>query len=184
MRRPLLLSLFLLAPGFPGCAAVYVDAPVGEIPVALDPDEWDGTWIVDGNAVVFKVLDPEGGLIQLGWIESEEEGELTVGRALLHLREAGERMFATLESDESEEGWHYWALVIRTEENLLVLEPKVDRFRGLVQEGRLPGHVEGESGSDVYLTGMEPRHLNLILAEPVDALFDLDVLEVLMRLPR
>lgn len=181
--RHLHLLLLLLVPGFSGCQAVYVDAPVGEIPAQIDPDDWDGTWLVDGNAVVLKVVDPGGGLIQLAWIESEE-GELTMDRALLHLREAGDRMFATLESDESEEGWHYWALVIRHEETLLILEPIVPRFRALVQDGRLPGHLEGESGSDVYLVGMEPRHLDLILSKPADALFDLDQPEVLTKLPR
>ncbi len=38
-----------------GCSAVYVDEPIGESPLELDPETWKGTWIAGDGAAVIEV---------------------------------------------------------------------------------------------------------------------------------
>jgi hypothetical protein len=175
--------LGLLVLGSSACEAVYVDRPIGGDPVTLDPEEWEGTWVAGEDAITFRVLTADSGILRLGWVE-DEEGEFVLGRALLHLRDAGERVLATLVQADDDPERHLWVLLVRRGESLVAFEPEVDRFRHLVEQGRLPGRLGEGSDENVYLKGLGPRHLDLILSEAEGFLFDLDEPMVLTRLPR
>ena len=58
-------SFFLIA----GCSSVYSINPVGEKPAQLDAALWDGDWLGADGVMTIKVIDSEGGILQVAWIE-------------------------------------------------------------------------------------------------------------------
>jgi len=58
----LVLGLLVLLTGW-GCSTVVSQRPVGEMPVALNPEEWEGAWITpEGAPVVIRVKTRKKGI--------------------------------------------------------------------------------------------------------------------------
>ena len=71
-----LRSLFLLVASVPllaGCDEVVTSSPLGETPVAVSEDDWEGMWVSDGGAIAIKVLDEARGELLVSFIEPDKE---------------------------------------------------------------------------------------------------------------
>ena len=60
-----------------GCSDVVSKHIVGNEPSVLHPEEWDGIWISEENALIARVRDPEQGISGI-WAERTEL--LTIAR--------------------------------------------------------------------------------------------------------
>ncbi len=170
----------LLALVFSACAVVYVESPVGEDPVKLDAEEWNGTWLHAEGAVTVKVLDSEDGALGLAWVDSEGE-QLVPKSAAVHLRLAGGRVLVSWKEEDAAEPGYLWGILSRRDEQVVVLAPDADKFRVLVEQQKLPGHVEN---GDIYLGRLGPEHLDIILSDQEGFLFDWEEPLVLTRVAR
>ena len=188
-----LLPLVLLA-----CNAVYVDSPIGGDPVPLEVEEWEGTWLTSDGTFVLEVVDHEKGLLRIAWVENSfSDGDQKLETALFEFRDGGDWIFATLlelgseereRAEELAEGeefaeedgqGYYWGVLRRNDEQILVLEPHLEKLRALVENEILPGRLEAD---DVFLGPLDAEHLALILSDEHGFLFDFDDFAVASRI--
>lgn len=157
-----------------GCNAVYSSRPVGDKPTDIQShqDQWEGTWMApDGGAMTVKVLDGSNGILKVGWIQ-EDKGELKIQTADVYLRDGGGWTFASVKpQEEAGQNGYVWARIEMKERIVILWAPDGMKFKTLVEDGKIPGSVEG---SDVVLGNLESNHLDLITAETNGVLFDWD----------
>lgn len=181
MQLSRFVCLGLLIILLPACSPVYVDEPIGETPLVLDPEDWEGTWMVEDDAILVDVLDSESGILRISGIEKKKDGELEVEAFTIHLRESGDWILASLEDDYEGEPRYLWGAIRRRGEQILQLDPDRTKFRALVEAGTLPGRLDGE---DVYLGPLEAEHVTLILSGAHGFLFTFDNFGVATRITR
>ena len=47
-----------------GCSLVYSTGPMGEVPLSVKAEEWEGTWMHKDGSVFIHVVDATNGLLQ------------------------------------------------------------------------------------------------------------------------
>ncbi len=149
------------------CSSVTSLTPVGSRPAALDPADWNGEWrpLSDDlddpdEPMTFAILKDQPGVIEATEKENGKPDEIV----LIHLREHGDALFASLTDPEKEETSRYhWALARRKGGLVLAWLPVPEKFAPLVREGRLPGEVVDEN--TIRLGELTPSHLDLIVSE-------------------
>jgi hypothetical protein len=152
-----LLMLLVLAGA--GCTGVLVDEPFGKTPARLVPEDWNGTWQVGESAVLVNVMNPEAGLLRVGWAE-EDDGVFRLETRELFARRVNQSLFLTL-VDTPKAGvtnQHWYRVVMRSDE-LEAWVPDCDVFKRLVTAGKLPGVV---SNDVVFLKGLSVGQLDRI----------------------
>jgi hypothetical protein len=163
------------------CSVVYVLEPVGETPLVLDPEDWEGAWLLDDDVARIDVLDSENGILRIAGLEEDSDGELEIEAFTVHLREGGDWIFASVEVEDDEERGYLWGVVRHNGGQILALTPDIEKFRALVESGLLPGRLDGDN---VFLGPLEAEHLALILSEEHGFLFDLAEFGALTRITR
>ncbi len=175
----LVLSLLVVLAGW-GCSAVVSQRPVGEIPVVLDPEEWEGTWITpDGGPVVIRVEDAEKGYLKLAWIEDDRSRTFKSLRVIILRSAAWDFANIREEDGKNETGQNYlFARVKKQKNHILVWLPRAEKFAALVEGKILPGRAVKET---VTLGELKPEHVKIIVSEEKGLLFDWENPFVLMK---
>lgn len=175
-----------LLPALAACDVVVSTHPVGLEPVAVEAEEWEGTWVADDGAFTLRVPEKgAAGRVELGWIE-EEGDRFVLKTSQVYLRSAGEWMFGSVENDEDpgsgrpENVRYLWGRLEKDEGKILFWLPSVEKFRQLVEDGVLPGEVE--EGGDVVLGQLAAEHLELITSGKKGVLFEWEAPMILRRL--
>jgi hypothetical protein len=164
MKKLTCVVIVWVAIAVTGCNAVFSPHPMGEKPVPLVREEWEGTWIQDDGFLVIKVLDSEKGLLRLAWIEAD--GELKYETRDIQMRATGEFLFANLKEKE----FYTWAKAKKEKDRIIAWVPDLEKLRALVKEGKLPGKID--NNSDIYLDDLAPEHVQMITSESEGVLFD------------
>lgn len=193
-----------------GCAAVYSPVPMGEEPMAIDAEQWDGLWTAPDIGLVVKTVDAEQGLLDVLMIDGT-----TTQSSLVQLMRSGGWVFASVRveeepdtdeplpsppegADATDEGTagpddesglviadaKPWAFlrVVNKEDTLVIWMPHADRFRRAIERGHLPGRIaEEEAGDPVYLGTLTADHYRLITESTEGVLMDWDEPVVLVR---
>jgi hypothetical protein len=178
------LSLVFLT----GCHAVYSTHPVGDAPVAVSPDDWEGTWVHRDGALTVAVLDPEKGVLEIGWVEKKQE-RLKLERYKVLLRKSGEWLFGSVQ-DPDKPKLYVWGRIKNADGQIVLWAPDVQKAMALVEKGVLPGHVEKMNDvsftdpeavgpgpipskeSDVVLTRLGATELKVIMSGETGGFFD------------
>jgi hypothetical protein len=171
MKIARVLGVVFLVVALPACGAVLVEQPAGDTPLALDPEAWEGAWVLDGDLYMARVVDSERGELEIAAIDKDADGEFVFEKMTLLLRDGGDWIIGNLRDEEWEESGFAVAVGKLQEDQLLILLPDIDKFRALVEAGTLPGRVEGDS---LLLEPLDAEHLALILPGEHGNLFDLD----------
>jgi hypothetical protein len=166
------------------CSNVTTPYPLGERDLQINADEWEGLWLgADGGVVVLKVVDSSVGLLDAFWLD-EESGTPVLRRSPARLRESHGWVFGSVPEEESDDGTeppdYVWGRILKDGETLTLWLPDVEKFRHLVQNGRLPGIAS----SSVQLGTLEPSHYELITSEAEGVLFDWEEPVLLRRVTR
>ena len=175
-------SFFLIA----GCSSVYSINPVGEKPAQIDAALWDGNWLGADGVMTIKVIDADGGILQVAWIE-----DMKLEKYQVYLMESGNWLFFNLkdedqEGDEEDPGY-FWGRIKKDDNSITLWDPDISKFRALVTEGVLPGEAkksgkDNEHDSDVILGELTAEHLRIIVSEEKGVLFDWDDPLVLLKI--
>ena len=136
--------------------------PVGEKPLAVQADEWDGTWLCDGEGVQIKVLNEEGGVLEAAITEYKKDRFATETHRV-ELRTTGQWTFANILDDDEPRGY-LWVVFRRDGSRILSWEPDAERFKALVASGEVDGSVTKEG--DVVLKGLTEAQIRNLLAGP------------------
>ena len=161
------LSLLVLT----GCSAVYSVNPVGEKPLAIEADEWNGTWRGGGDAVSIKVTDGEKGILQMAWIENMEFNLFQA-----RLLESNTWVFVNFKEKVDDDGY-LWARINKSGNSITMWDPDVDKIRALVTDGTLPGTVKGSDegvagNGNVVLGELTAEHLKILTSDDKGILLD------------
>jgi hypothetical protein len=160
-----------LALALAGCDYVASKHPVGETPLALEESEWEGAWLEGDSPVTVRVVDAKQGLLQAAWVE-ERDGEFVMDSVDVFLRRFEDWTFASFAGVDQDEPNLLWGRLGRDDRNGLFLWwPRPEAFKRLVEEGRLPGTIDGD---DVLLERLEAEHLAIIASEEQGVLFEWD----------
>lgn len=162
---PILFSVPLLL----GCGEVITDAPLGETPVSVQEEDWEGIWVAPEEVYMVEVLDEAEGRLLVGEItggQSPEVEDLTE----MQLSRIGDWYFANW---ETEPGEFQWFRVHRKGDHIIIWLAEFDGFAALVDQGVMPGEIRS-SGSDdeVFIGPLTDEHLEIITEGSDGALFD------------
>ena len=164
-----------LALGLVGCDLAISKHPLGS-PLAIEESEWEGTWLHGDGALTVRVLDAENGLLEVAWIEEEEE--LVLETVEVHLGGFEDWTFASFAGVEDVSGF-LWSRLGREGDEVILWWPRAEALARLVEAGLLPGAVEE---GDVTLERLEAEHLAILVSEDRGVLYDWDAPMVFRRL--
>ncbi len=164
-----------------GCHSVYTTHPIGNPPLKISAEKWDGTWINNDGSIVLKVTDPEKGHLIAALIESKQD-DLKLEKFDIELRGTNDFIFINFKAKNKKENVLYvWGKIKKKEREIIVWGPNVEKFRELVKKGKLPGKIKNK---DVYLDTLKDEHLKFITSEENALLFDLNNPAVFFRLTK
>lgn len=142
-----------------GCSAAYSTRPVGDQPLTLVPEEWEGTWIHKEGTVSVAVTDTAKGVIEVGWVE-KRQGRLAFEAYQVQLLKSGEWVFGNVH-DRDKTGHYFWGRVGKDDGQLTLWVPDVAKIKALVETAVLPGTLVND-GEDVVLGELSAAHLLVI----------------------
>jgi hypothetical protein len=142
-----------------GC--VLTDTPLGEKPVNLTGQEaeWEGTWADSehDHAMRIRVIDARDGILQAGDV-ADTSSPPEPGRSIrLQIRQTGKRLYANFKLDSltpaPPPGFGQYLMPAQVEMRndhltIWMMDHKV--VGGLVQSGKLPGHVDLGNGIVIF----------------------------------
>jgi len=179
LNSPIIRLLFtgLIALILQGCAVVGSEQPMGLEPASIVTEEWDGNWVYPGGSVTVKVADQEQGLVDVAWIDTQDD-DMRIKSFRVVLKRAGEWLFGSIEADEKNDVW-LWARIDSDPRQIIFWTPDPNAFKQLVRSGKLPGRIDGD---DVTLGTLQPAHFDIITGEQSGSLFVWDEPMVFMRI--
>lgn len=176
MRMRDVLASLLIGSLLGGCSAVLSTEPVGNEPLVLLAEEWDGTWSDSEDFLEIRVVEPEAGRLGVAWIEYSVNG-FDLEHLDVWLRRSGDVIFANvLEVSDEDPGTdgsvddtgaeaepYAFFRLAREDGKLVVWNPKLEAFKALVEDGKLPGTVT--EGGDVVLGTLSDAQLALLASD-------------------
>jgi len=163
---PVLLGLAWL---ISGCTAVYTSEPVGDEPVKLLAQDWEGTWVQDEDFFVIRLSEPDQGMLVAAWIE-EEDDSLKMESLKGHIRATGDTMFISFrDKDYPDTPRYFWARIKQDGRQIIFWQPDEKVFKMLVDSNQLPGKIEDDN---IILEPLKNEHLKLISDDKGKTLFD------------
>lgn len=152
-----------------GCASVYMSAPAGSKPHALQAAHWNGVWATEDGWCQLRVADAANGRLELSEIKVRDDlPRLETSHYLI--REAGNLLFANLQCEEERSGQYIWFRIRRDADHILVWWPDPKKVGQLVRAGKLEGRIDKE---DVFLQPLGDEVLQrLITTDPGSILDD------------
>jgi hypothetical protein len=177
MRLPRVWLLVALIALVTGCESFPVsEEPLGEV-AALKPEEWTGSWLnaQTGTLRIIWVIDADKGIIAVTYGQSCEPPSADArGIDLIQLRRLPEekwyfpifkRHAEGFLPDEAPPFSIIWLYYRRNPDVWLWYRAVQDRFKSLVNEGALPGRVEGGAENKTVVLGhLSPEHYKLIVS--------------------
>jgi hypothetical protein len=130
------------------CSSVVSHFPVGKEKIALESDQWDGTWLADKNVVKMKVIDRENGIVQMAWIE-EVGNELQPKSVIFQVLKGGKWIYANvleMEGKKAEDAY-YWGVVKKEQGRIVFLYPSVPAFVQAAESQRIKAVIEKSQSS-------------------------------------
>ncbi len=163
------MLFWIMAATITGCGFVYTPQPIGERPSPIETDAWEGTWINGEQFLTINVLDETKGLLRISWI-ANDNGQVKLESSNLHLLESGDWTFASI-PDKDNPKQYLWGRIKQDERQVVVWVPDSEKFKSLVEEGKLPGKIDNKN---VMLGNLTLDHLKLITSETEGVLFEWD----------
>ena len=178
IARSLIAAALLLAVA---CNTVHSTEPVGTEVLTLEPESWDGAWLMgSGSTCTLRVLDGEAGHLEVA-VVSEDNGQLVARVFQVRLREHGGWTFASIE-DPDRPGLHLWLRIQRDEEQVILWIPDPEEIARLVQGGALAGRVDEHD--NVVLESLDEEQLKTLHAGLDARLFEWEQPFAMIRLSR
>lgn len=150
MSKALSLLLVGVAQGVLGaCSTVGSEAPVGQEPLSIDAEEWEGAWLwemptqgEDDDPAVFlvRVLDAERGELEIGLIDESREG-FEVSPLPVTLRTGGEDVFVSV-AEEPGGPYAFLGVISKSEGRAVLWMTDYAQVAALIDAGSLPGVVK------------------------------------------
>ncbi len=172
MRRTVSMLAGLIAVALSACTTVISLMPVGDEPVYLEPEKWEGLWVHESKGstenITFAsvmVIDAAGGILEVCDQGCCDETSRVVFRQ--HTTAGKPTRFVSLFDWE----WGYaWGKYQRISNALIIWLPRGEEFARLVQEGSLAGQYREEGV--LIIAPLSSEQLDLISRDEGGRLFN------------
>ena len=154
-----------------GCRAVYVTKPVGEKPVSLKTEEWEGSWKMingDGDEYIIHVADAPTGKIEIAHINHDAHGfklDVVQGQVLQHQS----WLFLNIENKEKP-GQYAWGRIKNEGKLAMIWFPNADKVENLIKQKKLTGKLIKDQ--DILLQALTPKQLDLVSSDSQGLVLD------------
>ena len=176
-QKLILLIIAFFSSLFIGCTAVYTKTPLGERPAELVAEELNGTWINEEGALTVQVVDEVTGHLVVGWIDENEDG-LKLVECTVEVWEQDDWLIANIKGDEKAD--HYvWILLKIEGRKIVIWSPNSDRFKQLIQAGKIEGTIKNKN---VFLEGLLSEQLRMLISSSESGAINWDDPGMLFRL--
>jgi probable HAF family extracellular repeat protein len=167
----LLASLMVLATT--ACSTVYSVMPVGDEPVYLEPEKWEGLWAVnfgdEVKSVRVSVVDAAGGILEYGDPEDCTDADRVVVRQ--HRYEGGKAKFIG-ELSKWDDWGYVWGKFQRVGDALIIWPPVADEFQKLIEIGKISGQSVSVEDNDLLIDPLSMDPLDRISIDVNHELFN------------
>lgn len=166
------LFAMLLVVLLSGCRAVVSPTPFGLEPAHIDVEALTGIWEgEDDEEIIIAVHDESKGLVDVSFREPSDAGQPAWRTVRVHFMRGNEWHFLSMprcEEGSSRKGYVF-ACYKFTPGRIIVWGPDIDRFEGLVRDGKIAGRIEN---GDVFIGEVTPELIDIIESEKYGVLFD------------
>lgn len=144
------IGLYLLL-SVTGCSDVVSKHIVGNEPSVLHPEEWDGIWISEENALISRVRDPEQGIIQIAWIDDENDG-FQMHTLTCKILKGNEWQFWNVIATDNEpvDEYYSWGRIEKDKMEIVLWIPDVEAFKEAVEKQKIQGEIEKYESDDFF----------------------------------
>jgi len=163
------LPVWIIAAAVTGCGVVYTTQPIGEKPRLIEAGAWEGNWTNGEEYFTVSVLDEANGLLRLAWIE-RDQNPIKLESCNVHLLESGDWVFASIQ-DKDNSKRYLWGRIKKSDQQAVIWLPDSEKFKTLVEEGKLPGRIEDNG---ILLENLTSKYLKFITSEKAGVLFQWD----------
>jgi hypothetical protein len=173
LPNKILLVLVVCLLTLMGC--VESEEPVGETPISIKAQEWEGTWISldrKTDTVALQVVDASKGVLlmekswlEMSWFDGKEKRVHSI-TSLLYLRKSGNLLFASWR-EHFEDNTFWWGLIGNwaLEDGrrvILFWLPDWEKVNPMISRGELPGSsMERKTGPEC-LGQLSPKHYRVL----------------------
>lgn len=163
-----LLLLLLVTVFLAGCDTVTSLQLVGEQPVSLKAEDWQGAWVIEDDAVYIKVVDPAKGELLLYSIELDKAKPEDVMQIYkLYVRQSGSEYYINVLNTEAKPADYFFARISRDGNKILSYLPSHNFFLNNVKTGVLQANMD-TGGSTIVLKGSS-KSINQFISSNADA---------------
>ncbi|GEM_PF-6020328 len=175
MKYRVLASLVMML-GW-GCNSVTTEYPVTNTCPPQVHDVFDGFWMTEDG--VFELRFDATGVAHFGsmdWSEQNGAFEPLTGDLMIQGDDRGGYLSARFRDEgkpDPEKGYYLAAYTFESKDRLLVYLPKVERFIGWIEGGKVKGVVQkGEHSRSAHIESSAAEYLELIRSSALDDAFD------------
>jgi hypothetical protein len=186
MRRLSQWAMWLFGLMLAACTEVTSFMQVGDEPVYLEPDDWEGLWLhtpwptskqeqqsldpATGVGITsVRVVDAQGGILEL----CNQYGTNDVSRVVIRQHVTGNKIAFFVNRFTGRRWGYEWGKVDGIRSPLIIWVPKIEKFGELVKTGAISGQIVGRGGeSELLLAPLSSEHLDLLTRDEGARLFD------------
>jgi len=177
MKNLRLIIIFLLLVLINGCSLVKSVNKLGNEVYIFKENEWQGTWIVDDNALQIKEIDQNSGEIEIILIE---RAKLLKYRILL--AQNGKDTFMNF-IEKPEDEFYYPAKFKKNKNQLIVWRVSSDALEKAISKKKIDGEVtKHKYSNDVLITADKEKLNSFFINNRKQMLFDYEEPLILQRL--
>jgi hypothetical protein len=172
-----------------GCSSVVSHHPIGNTPVVLVPEDWEGIWVIEDGVAFIKVFDSAQGVVRMAWVE-EEDQDFRLRTITVKLMEGNAWQYWNIIAVDGTaiEEEYLWGKLEKHEQEIVVWFPELQPFKEAINAHTIQGEVreERQTGGMVItrkvLLHDSPQHiLSVIEAHDTCIYFQCDDPGVLRR---
>ncbi len=163
------ITFLLFASLFVGCSIVKTPVPFGLKPVEIEPGHFSGRWEMDDeddDTLEIKILDEANAVLELSYRDGDGMRKIKA-----HLLVGKKWQYVSLPAadDGSDSEGYLFGLIKSTPNRIIVWVPKVEKFKQLIEAGKISGKVGKD---EVTLDKVTPEVIDIIESEENGFVFE------------
>lgn len=142
----ILFTFFLLS--LTGCSSVISNRPIGLDCILVNPEEWNGIWLIDDNVVRIKVIDDTNGIVKIASIE-DKNNDLKLESIVLKVMKGEKWLYANIIEMEGEKATdkYLWGRISKEERKIIFWAPSVKEFAKAAESKKIDATVSKKTKS-------------------------------------
>lgn len=169
-------TIIVLTLSLTSCSSVISNRPIGLEYISINPEDWNGIWLIDDNVVRVKVIDESKGVIKFALIE-EKENDLQLECIVLQIMKGKKWLYANVLEMEGEKATdkYLWGRINNEDNKIVFWAPSVGMFLKAVESKKIKAIVakKAKLKDSNELSEEETLPVSITLIDESKAIIDL-----------